>query len=275
MTRFAPLALSAALSLTLGCAGAASPPVASPSAPVNAEAAPGSIAVTSQMGSPHPGDQAPDFELVDQHGATVKLSELRGSVVVLAFVTSADLRRSDEPGSPARLTVRLAIAPGYHVMSDRPCDPFSIPTTVGASGDGLAFGAAEFPAAKRRLALGLRWSARGSPPGPSGGPAPSRASVRHRRCAVPGVHRYAVPPARPEAHRSRGPLTPAHLARTRLKPRERDEGFDANPFRAVLDHRSSRKRCAFAHRCRPGETVGPRAQREPPCGTTCALRESP
>ena len=148
MTRFAPLALSAALSLTLGCAGAASPPVASPSAPVNAEAALGSIAVTSQMGSPHPGDQAPDFELVDQHGATVKLSELRGSVVVLAFVTSADLRRSDEPGSPARLTVRLAIAPGYHVMSDRPCDPFSIPTTVGASGDGLAFGAAEFPAAK-------------------------------------------------------------------------------------------------------------------------------
>jgi peroxiredoxin len=40
------------------------------------------------MGSPHPGEAAPDFELVDQNGARVRLSELRGSVVMLAFVTS-------------------------------------------------------------------------------------------------------------------------------------------------------------------------------------------
>jgi peroxiredoxin len=44
--------------------------------------------VTPEMGSPHPGDAAPDFELTDQRGAKVKLSDLRGSVVVLAFVTS-------------------------------------------------------------------------------------------------------------------------------------------------------------------------------------------
>jgi peroxiredoxin len=44
--------------------------------------------VTPAMGTPHVGDSAPDFELVDQNGAHVRLSSLRGSVVVLAFVTS-------------------------------------------------------------------------------------------------------------------------------------------------------------------------------------------
>lgn len=47
-----------------------------------------SVVVTNEMGSPHPGDVAPDFDLVDQSGAHVKLADLRGSVVVLAFVTS-------------------------------------------------------------------------------------------------------------------------------------------------------------------------------------------
>ena len=47
-----------------------------------------SIAITGDMGSPHVGDEAPDFELVDQTGAKVKLSSLRGKVVMLAFVTS-------------------------------------------------------------------------------------------------------------------------------------------------------------------------------------------
>ncbi|MGD0523914.1 MAG: redoxin domain-containing protein [Polyangiaceae bacterium] len=47
-----------------------------------------SIVVTEAMGSPHPGDMAPDFELPDQDGKLVKLSALRGSVVVLAFVAS-------------------------------------------------------------------------------------------------------------------------------------------------------------------------------------------
>ena len=47
-----------------------------------------SIVVTEAMGSPHLGDMAPDFELPDQDGKPVKLSESRGSVVVLAFVAS-------------------------------------------------------------------------------------------------------------------------------------------------------------------------------------------
>jgi peroxiredoxin len=77
----------AALALTVACGGARAP--AAPSAsPTNAGPTTASIAVTSDMGSPHPGDPAPDFELTDQNGAKVKLSDLRGSVVVLAFVTS-------------------------------------------------------------------------------------------------------------------------------------------------------------------------------------------
>jgi peroxiredoxin len=64
--------LALAFALGLGCGR----PAASPTD------------VTPEMGSPHVGDGAPDFDLVDQTGAHVKLSSLRGSVVVLAFVTS-------------------------------------------------------------------------------------------------------------------------------------------------------------------------------------------
>jgi peroxiredoxin len=70
------------LSLVLAC----SRPAASPSA--DATPAEPSIVVTSAMGTPHPGDVAPDFDLVDQTGAHVELAKLRGSVVVLAFVAS-------------------------------------------------------------------------------------------------------------------------------------------------------------------------------------------
>jgi thioredoxin-dependent peroxiredoxin len=79
------LALSAAL-LGVACGGA--PAAAPPPASANVGPVEATIAVTPEMGSPHPGDTAPDFELSDQHGAKVKLLELRGSVVVLAFVTS-------------------------------------------------------------------------------------------------------------------------------------------------------------------------------------------
>jgi peroxiredoxin Q/BCP len=36
------------------------------------------------------GDQAPDFELPDQDGEPVKLSDLRGQTVVLYFYPKAD-----------------------------------------------------------------------------------------------------------------------------------------------------------------------------------------
>lgn len=101
--RLAHFSLSAILTLTVACGaapGSAAAPAASPAlAGLAAEgsqtgsgearaAGEASIVVTAAMGSPHPGDAAPDFELVDQHGARVRLSDLRGSVVVLAFVTS-------------------------------------------------------------------------------------------------------------------------------------------------------------------------------------------
>ena len=39
---------------------------------------------------PRPGDEAPDFELPDQDGEPVRLSELRGRPVVLYFYPKAD-----------------------------------------------------------------------------------------------------------------------------------------------------------------------------------------
>ena len=39
---------------------------------------------------PEPGDAAPDFELTDDHGETVRLSDLRGSRVVLYFYPKDD-----------------------------------------------------------------------------------------------------------------------------------------------------------------------------------------
>ena len=78
------LALSPVLVFAVACGGTGAPAAA----PSSARTTGPSIAVTPEMGSPHPGDAAPDFELADQNGATTKLSSLRGSVVVLAFVTS-------------------------------------------------------------------------------------------------------------------------------------------------------------------------------------------
>lgn len=41
----------------------------------------------------NPGDQAPDFELPDQDGKPVRLSNLLGRPVVLYFCPKADTRR--------------------------------------------------------------------------------------------------------------------------------------------------------------------------------------
>jgi peroxiredoxin len=81
------------LALTGACGGATvEPPAqtsgAQQSSPFDATPVEPSIAITGEMGSPHVGDAAPDFTLVDQAGAAVKLSSLRGKVVMLAFVTS-------------------------------------------------------------------------------------------------------------------------------------------------------------------------------------------
>jgi peroxiredoxin len=90
MRTILPLSLSFSLLIAagaIGCGGA-SPPPATPAANADGILPEPSLAVTPDMGSPHVGDPAPDFALVDQDGKTVRLSELRGSVVLLAFVTS-------------------------------------------------------------------------------------------------------------------------------------------------------------------------------------------
>jgi peroxiredoxin len=80
-----PMKMSFLVMAMVGCATA--PPSAStPSTP--ATPAGPSVVVTPEMGSPHPGDEAPDFALADQNGQRLSLSTLRGSVVVLAFVAS-------------------------------------------------------------------------------------------------------------------------------------------------------------------------------------------
>jgi peroxiredoxin len=77
----------------LACGGSSAPPPRSAD-----DGQPQVIAVTDAMGDPHPGDPAPDFELMDQNGAKMKLSSLRGSPVVLAFVTSwCPFSRAEQP----------------------------------------------------------------------------------------------------------------------------------------------------------------------------------
>jgi len=82
----------------MACASSPSAPAASPGEVVEAAAAEPSIVVTDAMGSPHLGEVAPDFELPDQDGKPVKLSQARGSVVVLAFVASfCPFSRAEQP----------------------------------------------------------------------------------------------------------------------------------------------------------------------------------
>jgi peroxiredoxin len=98
-----PIPAFAAALFVLGCAGAATtqePRAAAPAAadPFDSTPAEPSIAITADMGSPHVGDAAPDFELSDQDGAKLKLSSLRGKVVMLAFVSSwCPYSQSEQP----------------------------------------------------------------------------------------------------------------------------------------------------------------------------------
>lgn len=70
----------------LACGASAPPPA--PSEPAFGPLDEPSIVVTEADGHPHVGDEVPDFELMDAQGEPVRLSSLRGSIVVLAFVAS-------------------------------------------------------------------------------------------------------------------------------------------------------------------------------------------
>ncbi len=79
--------------LTAACAGATPTGATTPEATTPEHEAEPAVdtaggAVTADMGYPNIGDVAPDFELTDADGRRVKLSELRGDVVVLHFGAS-------------------------------------------------------------------------------------------------------------------------------------------------------------------------------------------
>jgi peroxiredoxin len=98
-----------------------------------------SILVTEALGHPHIGDLAPDFELPDQNGNLVKLSSLRGSVVMLALVSSwcpysqaeqPHLKQLAETYAPRGVkTVAVVIADtedGYKKYTSRLALPFPV-----------------------------------------------------------------------------------------------------------------------------------------------------
>lgn len=94
-TLLPPTLLATTVAVALSACGGASPPPRSGAA---GDGQPAVIDVTAAMGDPHPGELAPDFELTDQSGAKTKLSSLRGSPVVLAFVTSwCPFSRAEQP----------------------------------------------------------------------------------------------------------------------------------------------------------------------------------
>jgi peroxiredoxin len=94
-----PIAAAASALVLLAACASNQPATGPQAASAESSTASGpSIVVTEAMGSPHVGEEAPDFELPDQDGKPVKLSAARGSVVVLAFVASfCPFSRAEQP----------------------------------------------------------------------------------------------------------------------------------------------------------------------------------
>lgn len=134
--------------LALGCGGAASPPppAAQPAPQPSAQVDEPSIAVTPELGDPHIGDSAPDFELNDADGHALRLSSLRGQPVLLAFVSSWCPFSQAEQANLAQLGQEYA-AKGVRVVAVVIADteagyqkyvarvPMGFPVLFDASGD--------------------------------------------------------------------------------------------------------------------------------------------
>lgn len=74
------------------------------------------ILVTEEMGHPHVGDPAPDFEVQTPEGERVRLSELRGKVVALSFATSwCPFSKAEQPAL-ARLAKDYGGTDDVHVL---------------------------------------------------------------------------------------------------------------------------------------------------------------
>jgi thioredoxin-dependent peroxiredoxin len=90
------------------------------------------------------GDKAPDFDLLDQNGNQVKLSDLKGETAVLYFYPRADTpgcttqacgvrdRRADYEGTGARV---IGISPDEVGAIDKFADKFDLDFTLLADAD--------------------------------------------------------------------------------------------------------------------------------------------
>jgi len=108
----------ALLPFAVACGGGTlAPPAQTGGSPIDSTPSEPSIAITEDMGSPHVGDAAPDFELADQTGSKVRLSSLRGKVVMIAFVTSWCPFSEAEQPNLAKLAADYANDPRVKVVA--------------------------------------------------------------------------------------------------------------------------------------------------------------
>ncbi len=70
-----------------------------------------------------PGDEAPDFELPDQHGNVVRLSELRGRKVLVYFYPKADTPGCTTQSCSLRDHRQELAGLGVHVLGISPDGP--------------------------------------------------------------------------------------------------------------------------------------------------------
>jgi peroxiredoxin Q/BCP len=84
-----------------------------------------------------PGDQAPDFELPDQNGDSVKLSDLRGQTVVLYFYPRADTPGCTTQACGVRDRGDEYEAAGARVIGVSPDEPEALKKFAGKYGLGF------------------------------------------------------------------------------------------------------------------------------------------
>ena len=71
----------------------------------------------------HAGDQAPDFDLPDADGKTVKLSDLRGRKVIIYFYPEASTAGCTKQACDFRDSLSPLQAAGYEVLGVSPDQP--------------------------------------------------------------------------------------------------------------------------------------------------------